>query len=214
LPDNYPGQASLDDVGSDFANHQFLIKQMLGRLWTATLVMVQSVTNAGGVSAVGSVSVQPLVAAVDVEGTVQAHGTIYNVPYFRAQGGANAVIIDPVIGDIGICVFASRDISAVKASKAASAPGSFRRFDPADGLYLGGFLNGVPSQYVRFFSGGIQIVSPTQITLQAPTIALVGNVTASATVIATGEVTGNGVPLSTHVHSGVQTGSGDTGPPT
>lgn len=187
---------------------------MLGRVWTASLVMVKAVTNDGSVAGVGFVNIQPMVAAVDVAGTVQAHGTIYNAPYFRVQGGSNAIIIDPEIGDIGIAVFASRDISSVKASRKPSAPASFRRLDAADALYLGGVLNGAPTQYFRMWSGGIEIVSPTQITLNAPTINLVGDVTASATIVATGEITGNSVPLSTHVHSGVTAGSDDTGEPT
>lgn len=162
LPDNFPGQAALSDLGSHQATHQFLIEQMLGRLWTVTLVKVMACTNDGGLSAVGSVDVQPLVAAIDAAGTVQAHGTIYNIPYFRIQGGSNAVILDPVDGDIGLCCFASRDISAVKANKAPSAPGSFRRFDAADGLYLGGFLNGAPTTYLQFDAdGNINVVTPS-----------------------------------------------------
>ena len=40
-----------------------------------------------------------------------------------------------------------------------------------------------------------------------------GDLMITGAVVATGEVTGNGVALSTHTHSGVTTGSGDTGPP-
>jgi hypothetical protein len=42
------------------------------------------------------------------------------VPYFRVQGGADAIIIDPKVGDLGIAVFCSRDITGVKRSKEAS----------------------------------------------------------------------------------------------
>lgn len=210
LPDNFVGQAALSDLGSDQANHQFLIEQMLGRLWTLTLVQVVSCTNDGGLSAVGSVSVHPMVAMIDAMGTVQAHDTIYNIPYFRLQGGTSAVILDPKVGDIGICGFASRDISAVKSSKASSAPGSFRRFDPADGLYLGGVLNGIPTSYLQFDgTGNINIVVPS-----GKAVAITGDLTVSRTIVAQGEITGNAIPLSTHIHTGVQTGSADTGGPT
>lgn len=40
-----------------------------------------------------------------------------------------------------------------------------------------------------------------------------GNITGSGTVTTTGNITGAGIPLATHVHTGVQTGSGDTGGP-
>jgi phage baseplate assembly protein gpV len=98
--------------------------------------------------------------------------TIYNVPYFRLQGGANGVIIDPQKGDIGICVFASRDISTVKGTKKQGNPGSHRQYNFADGMYLGGVLNGAPTQYVQFSAAGIKIHSPTAIILEAPDIQL------------------------------------------
>lgn len=40
-----------------------------------------------------------------------------------------------------------------------------------------------------------------------------GTLTVNGAVVASGEVTGNGIALSTHVHSGVQGGTDDTGPP-
>jgi len=167
---SFPGQASASDLGSDIANQQFLIRRMLGAMWTATLVMVKGVETD-----TLTVDVQPLVAAVDSDGMVTPHGTIFGLPYFRLQGGSNAVIIDPVVGDIGVCVFASRDISSVKVAKGPSAPGSFRRFDPADGLYLGGFLNGAPTQLVSFGPGGIAVTSPTAVVVTAPAVTVVSD---------------------------------------
>ena len=41
-----------------------------------------------------------------------------------------------------------------------------------------------------------------------------GNLTVNGSITATGEVTGNSIPLSTHKHTGVQTGSGTSGLPT
>jgi len=45
------------------------------------------------------------------------HGVISARPYYRAQGGTSGIILDPVVGDIGVMVFASRDSSAVVAAK-------------------------------------------------------------------------------------------------
>jgi hypothetical protein len=73
-------------------------------------------------------------------------------------GGINAIIIDPQVGDIGIAIFGDRDLSSVIANKAQSNPGSLRRFDMADGLYIGGFLSAAPSKYVRFYDHAISIV--------------------------------------------------------
>jgi hypothetical protein len=85
------------------------------------------------------------------------HDVIHNLPYFRLQGGTNAVIVDPDVGDKGFAVFCSRDISAVKRTKAIANPGSSRRFNWADGLYVGGVLNGTPANYVEVSPSGITV---------------------------------------------------------
>ena len=70
----------------------------------------------------------------------------------------------------------------------------------------------------------ITMNAPTNITLQSPTITLNGQMTQGTNaggypatlqgpVTVIHEVTANGIPLSTHLHGGVQTGSGDTGVP-
>lgn len=152
---------------------KFLVKQFMSRIWTSALVRVEAVTNTGALAAVGSVDVTPLVHQIDGIGNATPHAVIHGLPYFRIQGGADAMIMDPKVGDIGLAVFASRDISAVKVSKAPNVPGSYRRFDPADGLYIGGFLNGVPTQYIRFSADGIEIISPTRVKITAPHVDLV-----------------------------------------
>ncbi|WP_137910671.1 oxidoreductase [Ralstonia sp. 3PA37C10] len=158
-------------TGADPTNLQsFLIWQILRSISGAKLVKVVGTTNNGGVSPVGFVDVQPLVNQLDGWNNATPHGTVYHLPYFRLQGGTNAVIIDPQVGDIGVAVVEDRDISSVKATKAQANPGSKRIFDIADGLYLGGFLNGTPQQYVQFSAAGIAVVSPTKVTLQAPLV--------------------------------------------
>lgn len=197
------GQENPGSTGDEYNTLAFVIWQILKQVQTATLVRVISCSNNGGLSPVGTVTVQPLVNQMTGNDEPVPHGQISNVPYMRMQGGANAVILDPQPGDIGICVFCSRDISNVVATKGQANPGSYALFDWADGLYIGGFLNGAPSQYVQLNSEGIKIVSPTAITLTAPTITL------------------NGIVWGTHVHPGqgnLMAGStpvtGDTGGPT
>jgi hypothetical protein len=168
----YLGAADANSYGSPYNENLFLILQVLATVSTAKLVQIQSVTNNGADSPVGFVDVLPMVNQLDGENNAVPHGVVHNIPYFRLQGGANAVILDPQVGDIGLCIFSDRDISAVKNTKAVSNPGSMRRFDMADGLYLGGYLNGTPQQYVAFSSSGIDIVSPTQIRMSAPNIVL------------------------------------------
>ena len=170
--DGFNGYQRPGSASSDFNAMQFLVKALMGGMATATLVQVKAVTNAGGVAPVGYVDIQPMVNLVDGVGTAVPHGTIYKCPYHRLQGGANAIILDPEVGDIGVAVFADRDISSATANKAPSNPGSSRRFDMADGLYLGGFLNAAPAQYVQLSAAGIKIHSPTLVKLEAPDIQL------------------------------------------
>ena len=161
------GSLQPPDTWGEYNQILFVVQQALSKMQTATLVRVISCTNQGGVSAVGSVNVVPMVNQIDAAGEPTPHVTIFNVPYLRAQGGANAVILDPQPGDIGICVFASRDISKIKATKQPGNPGSLRQYSFSDGLYMGGVLNGVPAQFVRFNSEGITIKADnTEITDQ------------------------------------------------
>ncbi len=216
---NYQGYLGPQNTNSQFNQIQFLIEMAMGKLNTAALVEVMAVTNNGDDSAVGYVDVKPMVSQVARSGAAIPHQTIYNIPYFRLQGGTNAIILDPQVGDIGLAVFADRDISVIKKTKKVSLPGSFRQHSMADGLYFGGFLNGTPSQFVRFSAGGIEIKSTGDLILSAT-----GDMSLSATNIsmdASGDIaitsatlTHNGVNIGdTHVHGGVTPGGSDTGPP-
>jgi hypothetical protein len=158
----------------------FVIEQMINRINTMTLVKVVKCTNTGGLSPVGFVDVVSLVTQLDGQGNPVPHDTIFGLPYVRIQGGANAIIIDPEVGDIGVAGFAGRDLSKVKATKAEALPGSNRKYSMSDGIYFGGTLNGTPTQYVQFNSSGITIHSPTKITVSAPVVEV--NASTSATV--------------------------------
>lgn len=175
---------------NDEGQFKFIIDNLIGRIQTITLVRVVAV-NSSGVSPVGTIDVQPMVAQLDGQGRAYAHSVIHNIPYFRLQGGSNAIILDPEVGDIGMCGFCSRDISSVKKNKAPSNPQSRRRFDYADGLYFGGFLNGTPSQYVHFKEGGIDVISTGEITLKGTKIKLDAPVETTSTLQAKGDITDN-----------------------
>jgi hypothetical protein len=173
MPDyGYTGQQQADALQGDYNATRSIAIALLSQIFTCTEVKIVSCTNAGGLSPVGFVDVQPMVNQLDGAGKPTPHGILHGLPYFRLQGGTNAVIIDPQVGDVGIVVFADRDISSVNNTKAQANPGSGRRFDMADGLYIGGVLNGTPVQYVQLNASGITVHSPTKITLSAPIIEL------------------------------------------
>lgn len=211
------GWQQIQDIHTEYGSLRFVITSLLMRMQTAMPVRVLAVSNNGEVAAAGTVDVLPLVQTAQADGTSQPHHPIYGVPYMRVQGGANAIIMDPQVGDIGIAVFCSRDISGVKADPSSphgEPPSSARAYDWSDAIYLGAVMWGVPENYVRFPSdGSIELVSPVKVRLSAPEIELDGPVTATSTVNAATDVVGGGISLKTHVHSGVTTGSGSSGPP-
>lgn len=152
------GQANPNDASTELTGIAFVVSQMIAEMSIMTLVQVKSVTG-GGVAPAGTVSVQPLVSQIDGNGYGTPHGVVPNIPWSRVQGGKNAVICDPAIGDIGYVVSADRDISKVKNIAAAALPGSRRRNDICDGVYAGGLGFGVtPNQYLIFTSTGVRLI--------------------------------------------------------
>lgn len=146
----------------------FIITKLLRQIHTADLVKVLAVYPTAG--KVGFVDVQPLVLDQDTNGVVIAQTPIYKIPYFQLQGGHSAVILAPAVGDIGLAIFAERDITNVKATQKESAAPTDRVFNTADGLYVGGVLNADPTQWVKFNpAGGIDISSSGALTLEAAT---------------------------------------------
>lgn len=205
---------------ADLANQKnqltFAMRRFMDSVRIATIVRVISVTNDGGVSPVGKVDVQPLVQQTDGAGNVVTLPVVYGVPYMRVQGGTDAVILDPKVGDLGIALFGDRDLSAAVETKNIAPPGSSRRNSLSDALYIGGLLNGTPVQYVQFEASGITVKSPTKVTIEAPTVAVQGDMTVSGTVVtqstitASGEVKSGDIGLQAHHH----TAQGATAPTT
>ena len=181
--------------GADHHNAtRAVIEAALGKVHTGTLVKVIAVR--GGNGPVGRVDIQPLVDQVDGEGKREPHGIIYDVPYLRAQGGAAAIVMDPVVNDVGWANFASRDLSQVKETGTNAPPETKRMHSMADAIYVGGTLNGTPQHFISFNDNKITITSATAIELHSPTL------------------THNGVNISgNHKHGGVEPGSGQTGVP-
>jgi hypothetical protein len=175
------GSLNTEDMYGEYNKLKFVFSSLISKVNTALPVKIVKVYNNGGVTPVGVVDVEPLIQQVDGQGNSVEIGTLYNLPYTRVQGGANAVIIDPVVGDIGIAVFSSRDISAVKKNKKKSIPPSARKFDLADGMYFGGILNAAPTQYIQFDSTGITIKSPNEVKITCDKATVTATTSAAVT---------------------------------
>ena len=192
---------NINNVGGT-AELQVMMRSMIGRINTGELVEVVDVVDVG-VSPVGFVSVVPLVFKVDGDNNNVSRGVIHNVPYFRLQGGNNAIVIDPKVGDIGFCGFCSRDITMVKRNRKAAAPNTRRHYNISDAVYMGGMLNGTPSQYIQFLDNGINVKSTGDVNINGLVIKPDGTL-----------VLKNGVIVDTHVHTQGNDSAGNTQQPT
>jgi hypothetical protein len=141
----HPGWQGPFDESNLPAALTFMMRQMMAGNSHVALVLVKAVTASQTAGAPPKVDVQPMVAQVDQTGTATPHGIIRGIPCARLQAGATAIVIDPQVGDIGVMVCADRDITSALANQAPANPGSFRRFDWADGMYLFGVASVVPT---------------------------------------------------------------------
>jgi hypothetical protein len=166
--DGYVGFRGTSGDGSETNALRFVVKSVLSEVATSMVVRVAGVRSNGEVAPPGTIDVVPVVHQIDGAGNTHPHGTIFNVPYHRPQNGTNGIIMDPKAGDIGVIVCASRDISSVKANKGdASAPGSFRRHDLADALYVGTVIaKDAPQQYIQFTDDGLTLLTPKILTIK------------------------------------------------
>lgn len=201
------GSVALDDEGNEWATAQAskigdgLVTAVCGTPGaiaadpnTITMLArpipgVAAVTNpqaaepGGATGPVGFLSATDLTQQMDGNNQGIPNVPMEGIPYFRYQGGANAVILDPKPGDIGLCAFARRDISQLKDSKQEGPPPSLRQMDVSDGLYIGGFLNGAPQQWIQFLDSGINIRATAAITIDATLLQV------NCPIISTGDIT-------------------------
>lgn len=138
---------------------EYVITQLIRKIKTVDLVKVLAVYPTEGT--VGFVDVQALVQQQATNGVVIDNVPIYRLPYLRLQGGKSALIIDPVVDDLGVAMFAQRDITTAITTRAEGPAPTNRAYDAGDGLYLGGFLNQDATQWLRFFpTDGAELRTP------------------------------------------------------
>ena len=207
MPDRDTRQGAVQGIADIYAREtpynqlSFLMRSLINKeINTAIPVQVTKVMVGSG--SVGYVQAKPLVNDMDAEGNAVDVPVIPSLPYFRLQGGKVAIITDPVVGDIGIAVFAQKDTSNVVAGTSSPVrAGSFRKFSMSDGWYIGGFLNASPETFIELKQDKTIIITANN------GITFNGNISVNGTITATGDIQGNGHSLTNHYHHGVH---GDT----
>ena len=230
LSANYDNFASSNPLNS----MEFFIRSLISQVVSTSLpVVVTAVERKGEEAGAGYVTVKPLLQPRNNSGDGLEVTTIPKLPYFRLQHGKAAIICDPKVGDIGLAVVAKQDISNINGSTTPKVPATYRKFDPSDSFYIGGFWGKAPEVFIHLEDEGtIKIKAPTKISMEAPEcevnastsftvnssqinlngpISVGGSGGADATF--TGDVNAKGISLTSHTHTGVQSGNSSTGAP-
>lgn len=211
MSESFFGQQGVSDAAGDSNATQFQIRQELAQVRTSIPVEVIAV-HGGGVGKPPTIDVRPTVNQVDGVGKQTPHGIIYGIPVVRSQGSSAAIINDPKVGDFGLMSVADRDISALKSNNGGqSNPGSKRRHNLADGIYLGSMLMAVtPDRYINLNGPGISLMDEFGNSLATGSNGIVlngmlvdrdGNITTPGGVTA-GSGTGDSITLQHHRHGG------------
>ena len=213
------------------ANHEltavaFLVRRLINQLDTMKLVQVTAVHGGGVGNPPPTVDVQLLVNQLDGGGNPIKQGIVNGLPCWRFQAGACAIVLDPVVDDIGYIICSDRDISAAFSTKAQANPGSYRKYNVADGVYIGALAGAAPTCYVLLATAGIKIQDESGNIVQTSSSGISitpvgGPMLVNGDIHATGAIIGgfggaDQVGLQTHVHTGTDS-HGDTlsiNPPT
>ena len=166
----------------------------------ATVVSYDSATN--------TVDLQPAIQAVLLDNKFVTLPQIFDIPVLELGGKGLSVKIPLQPGDTGIVIFCDRDITLFKQEKKNTQPNTLRKHDLSDGIFI-------PMKFGSAGSDNILIQSDdgaTKLEITSSGINIKGNLTVE------GEITAKNndleIPLTTHKHLDVTTGSGISGTPT
>lgn len=203
LQDNQPVlNARPEQTVAGAAQDMYIINNLIANIHTMMPVKILSVTvPPDSLAPIGRCEVLPLVQQIDGSNNVYPMGKIINVPYLRVQGGSNAIVIDPQVGDVGLCGFCERDISIVKRTGELSAPDTRRKYDINSAVYMFTMMSGAPTQYIHFKTSGIDIKTTGDLNINGLIIKADGTL-----------ITKDGDTVDKHSHGGVQSGGSNTSP--
>lgn len=201
LQDNQPVlNARPEQTVAGAAQDMYIINNLIANIHTMMPVKILSVTiPPDSLTPIGRCEVLPLVQQIDGSNNVYPMGKIINVPYLRVQGGSNAIVIDPQVGDVGLCGFCERDISIVKRTGELSAPDTRRKYDINSAVYMFTMMSGTPTQYIHFKSSGIDIKTTGDLNINGLIIKADGTL-----------ITKDGVIVDTHSHAQANDSAGNT----
>ena len=160
MPKEIKPSADYSDFVDEYNALIHIINSVVNKVKTLELVKILEVDTS-----THELSVIPIVKDVDANWDYIENSPIYGVKYIEWQYGTNSIMAVPEVGDIGICLISHKDISNID----SGIVGSLRKFCRSDSVYIGGLkgFNQTPIQFIEFTSNGINITSPTNLTINA-----------------------------------------------
>lgn len=191
-------------------------------IWTA-LPGVITKFNSSAMTAEVQTTVKVRRALPAVEATWDTIPLLVDCPVVFPGGGGYTLTFPVSVGDECLVIFSSRCIDSWWQSGGVQQPPETRFHDLSDGFVLVGprsqprVLPAIATNAVELRSDTgasyVRIDAVGNITLNAPTVKIQGNMTVTGSVVALGDVVGAGKSLSTHKHGGVVAGGAQTGVP-
>lgn len=161
--------------------------------------------------------VQPLIYMVNTNNEIVNRGQVASVPVLQLGGGGFVISFPIRTGDLGWIKANDRDISLFKTGYEAAAPNTQRKhsFDDAvfipDTMLKGFSINedDAESVVLQNTTGTVKIaISDDGIKITSPDILMT-----TPLVTITGELIVSEIPFTTHKHTGVEPGGGNSGGP-
>ncbi len=191
-------------------------------------------------AATNRAQVQPQIVQVTTGNEQVPRAQVASVPVARWGAGGFLIYFPVRTGDKGWLIANDRDISIYKQTGEQSAPNTNRLHSFEDGWFLPDTAlaaatladpakcciqsyDGTTS--ITLGAGTITMTCPTEIILNTPLVSIAGQIVAgtdagftrtatfNGTIMTTGDVVAGTVSLDSHVHTGVETGGGETGGP-
>lgn len=203
----------------------------LSQVWTALPGEIVSFDPVA-VTAVVQPTIQAQVTDKSGNRTMVNLPVLPDVPVHFPGGGGCRLTFPIQAGDECLVIFASRSIDAWWQSGGVQPPIESRMHDLSDGFAIVGPMSQANkisniststtqlrsndgSTYVELDPNGqiLNFVAPGGVSFNTPTAHFTGNVTSDKTITGTTDVVGGGKSLKSHVHSGISTGSSNSGPP-
>lgn len=164
--------------------------------------------------------VKPAITGVASRGQKIPKDSLIDIPVFSMSGGGIVMSFPVKAGDKGWLIANDRNISIFKQNLEESAPNDYRKHCFNDSFFLPDKINDL--HIGEEDEGAIVITTedgaakfslkPEGITITGRTV-INGDLAVNGSVTVSGDVTAGGISLQSHTHSGVETGSGNTGGP-